>query len=260
MSDCHPTAQIAAGAQVAPSAKIGAFAVVAAGAVIGEECEIAAHAVICGGSVLGRGNKIHPFCVIGGDAQDKKYRGEEARLIIGDGNTIRECCTLNRGTGGGETRIGGGNWVMAYSHIAHDCRVGDGVIFGNGAQLGGHVEVGDGAVLGGMVGVHQFCRIGARAMIGGATALFSDVPPFALVSGGPRGRHVSVNAVGLSRAGFSAAEIAAVRRAYRILYRRGLSLDEARKQIAALAAQAECLLPLLDFIGRKGRTLIRPRD
>jgi UDP-N-acetylglucosamine acyltransferase len=257
----HPAAIIEDGAKVARSARVGAFAVIEAGAVIGEECEIAAHAVIRGGSVLGRNNRVHSFCVIGGDAQDKKYRGEESRLIIGDGNTIRECCTLNRGTagGGGITRVGGGNWIMAYSHIAHDCQIGDGVIFGNGAQLGGHVVVGDGAVLGGMVGIHQFGRVGARAMIGGATSLFSDVPPFALVSGGARGRRIAVNTVGLARAGFSQEEINAVRRAYRVLYRQGLPLAEARDQIASMAKQTPRLAALVNFLNEKGRGIIRPR-
>ena len=260
MANSHPAAVIDSDAEVAADVRVGPFAVVMAGAKIGEGCEIGAHAVISSGVTMGKNNRIYPFAAVGGDAQDKKYQGESATLKIGDGNTVREFCTLNRGTrgGGGGTVIGDDNWIMAYAHIAHDCEVGGGAVLANGVQLGGHVKIGDGAILGGLSAVHQFCRVGARAMVGGGTLVVRDIPPFALVAG-ERSAHVSINVEGLHRGGFSADDIRAIRRAYRTLYREGLNWEEARARIGEMAKSSLPLKILADFLAEEGRGLIRPR-
>jgi UDP-N-acetylglucosamine acyltransferase len=202
---------------------------------IGQGTSIGAHCVIEGRTVIGRDNRIFQFSSIGAIPQDKKYAGEPCELHIGDRNTIREFCTFNIGSpgGGGLTRIGHDNWIMAYVHVAHDCMVGDHTIMANATQLGGHVHVGDWVILGGLTGVHQFVRIGAHAMAGFQTRLSQDVPPFVNAVGNPASAQ-GINAEGLRRRGFSDERIAAVKRMYRLLYRQGLSLADAR---AALQAQ-----------------------
>jgi UDP-N-acetylglucosamine acyltransferase len=232
----HPTALIEPRAQVADDVEVGPYAVVGPDVVIGAGSRIGPHTVVQGHTRIGRNNHIHAFCSIGGPPQDKKYAGEPTRLEIGDGNTIREYCTMNAGTvqDTGVTRIGSNNWIMAYVHIAHDCVVGDNTIFANNAQLAGHVNIGDWVILGGMTGVHQFVKIGPHAMTAGGTILVQDIPPFVMAAGNPASPR-GMNVEGLRRRGFSAEALAALRRAYKTLYRDGLSFVDA---IAALDSQA----------------------
>jgi UDP-N-acetylglucosamine acyltransferase len=194
--------------------------------------------VIEGHTRIGRGNRIYQFCSIGAAPQDKKYAGEPTELHIGERNTIREFCTFNLGTvqDGGVTRVGDDNWIMAYVHIAHDCRVGNQTIFANNATLGGHVQVGDWAIIGGLSGVHQFVKIGAHVMVGFASAVSQDVPPFMLVDGNPLAVR-GFNAEGLRRRGFSPARLAAVKQMHKLIYRSGLTLDAAKAAIAEVAVE-----------------------
>jgi UDP-N-acetylglucosamine acyltransferase len=254
----HPTAVIDPSAHIGERVAIDAYCVIGANVEIGDGTVIGAHATIEGTTHIGRENRIHAHAAIGGDPQDKKYRGGRSELVIGDRNTIREFVTINRGTadGGGVTRIGDDNWIMAYAHIAHDCVVGDGTVFANNATLAGHVEVGDFVILGGFSGVHQFCKIGAHAFIGMGSLINADVPPFVMVAGSyakPRG----INSEGLKRRGFSTERIAAIKRAYRALYVSRKPLAEAREQLAAQSGGDGDVRQMLDFIDRSGRSLLR---
>jgi len=239
MARIHPTAIVDPKAELAADVEVGPFAVIGPNVQIGAGTSIGAHAVIEGRTRIGRDNRIFPFCAIGGIPQDKKYAGEATALEIGDGNTIREYCTLNTGTvqDAGVTRVGSDNWIMAYVHVAHDCRIGDHAIFANGVQLAGHVHVGDWAILGGLTGVHQFVRIGAHAMTGAGTTLLQDLPPFVICNGNPAAAH-GINVEGLKRRGFDAASIAALRRAYKAIYREGRTVADACAAIDAIAAEA----------------------
>jgi UDP-N-acetylglucosamine acyltransferase len=254
----HPTALVDPAARIAPDVRIGAYSVVGADVEIGEGTVIGPHVVVESGVRIGRDNRIFQFASIGADPQDKKYQGERSELVIGDRNVIHEFVTLNRGTagGGGVTRIGDDNWIMAYVHVAHDCRVGSHVVLANNATLAGHVEVGDWVTLGGFTGVHQFCKIGAHAFTGMGSMINGDVPPFVMVAGGyakPRG----INSEGLKRRGFDAARIAAIKRAYRTLYLAGTPLAEARARLAGQADGNDDVAALLDFIERSERALLR---
>ena len=238
MTTVHPTAIVDAGCELGVSVNVGPYSVIGPHVRIGEGTTIGPHCVIEGRTTIGRDNRIFQFCSLGAAPQDKKYAGEPTALEIGDRNTLREFCTFNLGTSqdSGVTRLGSDNWVMAYVHIAHDAQVGDQTVLANNATLAGHVHVGDWAIVGGLTGVHQFVKIGAHAMIGFASAVSQDVPPYMLVDGNPlavRGYNVE----GLRRRGFSAARIACVKRMHRLLYRDGLKLDEAREQIAALGVE-----------------------
>ncbi len=236
----HPTAVVDRRAALAGDVEVGAYSLIGPHVTIGAGTRVASHVVIEGRTTIGERNRIAAFNAIGGDPQDKKYAGEPTRLEIGDDNVIREYGTYNVGTeqGGGVTRIGDDNWIMAYVHVAHDCIVGDHTIFANKAQIAGHAEVGDWAILGGDTGVHQFVRIGAHAFTGIGTMLRQDVPPYVMVSGDPAAPH-GINVEGLKRRGFGAEAIAALRTAYKSLYRNGLTLDEARAAIEAQAEAAE---------------------
>jgi UDP-N-acetylglucosamine acyltransferase len=254
----HPSALIDAGTKLGANVCIGAYSVVGPDVQIGDDTTIGPHVVIEGPTQIGRNNRIWQFASVGGDAQDKKYHGERSRLVIGNDNIIREFTTINRGTadGGGATRIGDGNWIMAYVHIAHDCQIGDHTVFSNNATLAGHVEIGDYAILSGFAGVHQFCRIGAHAFIGMNCMVNGDVPPFVMMAadyGRPRG----INAEGLKRRGFSAERIAAIKRAYRALYVSKQSFEESRAALAVAAQEAPDVRTLLDFIERGQRPLAR---
>ncbi|MBS0212254.1 MAG: acyl-ACP--UDP-N-acetylglucosamine O-acyltransferase [Proteobacteria bacterium] len=255
----HPTAVIDPAARIAADAVIGPYAVIGAGVTIDAGCTIGSHVVIDGPTRIGRGNRFHAHSAIGGDPQDKKYRNDaHSELAIGDGNTIHEFVTINRGTdgGGGVTRIGNDNWIMAYVHIAHDCHVGDHTVFANNATLAGHVEIGDHAILGGFSGIHQFCKVGAYAFIGMGSLVNADVPPFVMVAGSyakPRG----INSEGLRRHGFDADRIATIKRAYRALYVAGTPLAQAREKLADDYAHATDVRQMLDFIERSGRSLLR---
>jgi UDP-N-acetylglucosamine acyltransferase len=218
--------------------------------------------VVDGRTTIGRDNHIHGHCSIGGPPQDKKYAGEDTALEIGNGNTIREFCTLNTGTAQDEgvTRVGHDNWIMAYVHVAHDCRVGDHTILANAVQLAGHVHVGDWAILGGLTGVHQFVRIGAHAMAGFSSRLAQDLPPFVMAAGNPV-QAQGFNQEGLRRRGFSEARIGAVKQMHRALYRKGLTLAAAIAEIEALRARAPeaagDIALMLGFLAAAERGIVR---
>lgn len=235
MASIHPTAivdpkaELDAGVQVGPYTLIGPHVRIAGGTTV------AGHVVIEGHTTIGRDNRIFQFASVGAANQDKKYKGEPTQLVIGDRNTIREFVTLNVGTVQDKavTRIGNDNWIMAYVHVAHDCVVGDNVTMANNATLAGHVEIGDHVTVGGLTGIHQFVKVGPHAMIGFASAVSQDVPPFMLVDGNPLAVR-GVNVVGLRRRDFSAARIAAIRQMHKLLYREGRTLEAAREAIGAL--------------------------
>lgn len=251
-------------AAVDPSAEldedvsVGPFAVVGPHVKIGAGTSVGPHALIEGPTRVGRDNRIHAFASVGTDPQDKKFAGETTRLEIGDGNTIREFVTINRGTsgGGGVTRIGNDNWIMAYVHIAHDCLIGSHTIFANNATLAGHVVVEDHVILGGFTLVHQFCRMGAHCFTAMGSAINRDVPPFVMVAGHmatPRG----INTEGLKRRGFSAERISSIRRAYKILYRSGLRLEQALEQLQEMAENHTDIGQLAGFIADSQRSVVR---
>jgi UDP-N-acetylglucosamine acyltransferase len=254
----HPSAIVHPGARLAEGVQVGAYSVIGEHVEVGEGSWIGPHVVVEGHTRIGRENRIFQFCSIGSEPQDKKYADEPTLLEIGDRNTIREFCSFSTGTvqDGGVTRIGSDNWIMAYVHVAHDCQVGDHAIFANNATLAGHVEVGDWAILGGFTGVHQFVRVGAHSFCGVGTVLLQDLPPFVTVSGNPAAPH-GTNSEGLKRRGFSAEGILAIKRAYKALYRSGLSLDEARQKVAEIAAGAPEAVPFSEFIASSGRGIVR---
>lgn len=254
----HPTAIVHPAARLAEGVQVGPYSIIGEHVEIGEGTTVGPHVVIEGHTRIGRNNRIFQFCSLGSEPQDKKYANEPTRLEIGDGNTIREFCSFSTGTiqDGGLTKVGNGNWIMAYVHVAHDCSVGDNTIFANNATLAGHVTVGDWAILGGFTGVHQFVRVGAHSFCGVGTVLLQDLPPFVTVSGNPASPH-GINSEGLKRRGYSAEGIAAIKRAYKTLYRNGLTLDEARKQIAEAAASVPELQQFSDFIADSGRGIVR---
>ena len=233
----HDTAIVHESAVIGKGVEIGPFTVIGAEVEIGDDTWVGSHVVIKGPTKIGRGNKIFQHTSIGEDCQDKKYAGERTFLEIGDNNVFRENCTVHRGTTQDQslTRVGSGNLFMVNVHVAHDCMIGDNCIFANNATLAGHVSVGDWAILGGFTGVHQFVRDGAHSFCGVGTVLLQDLPPFVTVSGNPASPH-GINSEGLKRRGFSSAGIMAIKRAYKTLYRSGLTLDEARRQIAEAVA------------------------
>ena len=236
MAKIHPTAIVDPGAELAPDAEVGAYSIVRAQVRIGAGTVIGPHCVIEGRTTIGRDNRISPFNVIGGVPQDKKYGGEDTALEIGDRNTIREFCSIHIGTAqdAGVTRIGDDNWIMNHVHIAHDCQVGNQTIIAGYSGLAGHVQLGDWAIVGGQSGLLQFVRVGAHAMIGFQSHVSQDVPPFMMVDGHPLAVR-GFNAEGMRRRGFSAERIGAVKQMHRLLYRDGLTFDDARARIAALA-------------------------
>ena len=254
----HPTALVAAEARLAPDVRVGPFTVIGPAVEVDAGTTIASHVVITGRTRIGPGNRIFQFASVGDIPQDRKYGGEPTATVIGAHNVIREFVTIHAGTAQdrGTTTIGDRNLLLAYTHIAHDCLIGNDTTFSNNAQLAGHVVIGDYAVLGGFVGVHQFCRIGAHAMIGGGSIVLQDVPPFVTAAGNPAKPH-GTNNEGLRRRGFSADDIAAIRRAYKALYRQKLSLEDARAAIAAAAVGVPALSALAAFLETPGRGIIR---
>jgi len=255
----HPSAIIDPGARIGEGVEIGAYAVIGAEVEIGARTRIGSHCSIEGPTRIGEGNRVFAHAAIGGEAQDKKFAGERAELIIGNGNTIREFVTINRGTGGGGgvTRIGDDNWLLAYVHIAHDCQVGSRCVFSNNTTLAGHVTVGDEVIFSGFAGAHQFCRVGAHAFIGMGALINGDVPPFVLLARDDYGRPRGINSEGLKRRGFSPERIRAIRRAYRTIYLSGVPLDEARAQLAGQSADSQDIRAFVDFIQPGGRGLVR---
>jgi UDP-N-acetylglucosamine acyltransferase len=258
MPGVHPTALVAAGASLGAGVEVGPYSVIGANVSLGDGTTVGAHVHIAGQTTIGRDNRFFPFSSIGDIPQDRKYDGAATRTVIGNGNVIREFVSIHAGTAQdrGVTTIGDGNWLLAYTHVAHDCVVGNGTTFSNNAQLAGHVVVGDHVVLGGFVGVHQFCRVGEHAMVAAGSIVLQNVPPYVTAAGYPAKPH-GTNSEGLRRRGFSAADIAAIKRAYRMLYRGGLPLNEALAQIAAEARQAPVLEPLVAFLENPGRGIIR---
>ncbi|MGE0311613.1 MAG: acyl-ACP--UDP-N-acetylglucosamine O-acyltransferase [Lautropia sp.] len=258
----HPTALVDPGAELADDVRVGAHAMIGADCVIGAGCVIGPHAIVEGPCRIGRDNRIHSFAVVGGAPQDKKYAGEPTALEIGDRNTIREYVTINRGTvqDVGVTRLGDDNWIMAYVHIAHDCQLGSHVTIANTVNLAGHVVVEDWATLGGYTGVHQFCKIGAHVMTGIASVVVQDVPTYVLAAGNGASAR-GINAEGLKRRGFDADDLALIKRAYRILYRSELRLEDAKARLADLAAEGDaarrCIGPLLRFLDGVTRGIVR---
>lgn len=263
MAQIHPTAIVDPAAELDTTVTVGPYCVVGPHVVIGAGTSLASHVVVQGRTRIGCDNRIHPFASLGGVPQDKKYAGEPTELHIGDRNTIREFCTFNLGTAqdAGVTRLGDDNWMMAYTHLAHDAQVGSHTIFANNAQVAGHVEVGDWVILGAYTAVHQFVKIGPHAMTGMGTVLLQDVPPYAMVSGNPCEARGVINQEGLRRRGFSATRIAAAKQMHRLIYRSGHTLDEARRAIEALRGTnteaASDIDAMLAFLARADRGLVR---
>ena len=255
----HPSAVVELGARLGEGVRIGPFAYIGDEVEIGDGTVVGAHCSVTGPTRIGRDNHFVGHAAIGGDPQDKKFRGERTELVIGDRNIVREFATLNRGTGngGGITRIGNDNLLLAYTHVAHDCVVGNHCVFSNNASLAGHAIVGDWVIFSGFAGAHQFCRIGAHAFIGMGVLLSGDVPPFTMVAGEASGRPRGINSEGLKRRGFDPERIAAIKRAYRTLYVAGLPLEEAKRQLAEQANASADVRELLDFIDSGERPLQR---
>ncbi|HEY6454069.1 MAG TPA: acyl-ACP--UDP-N-acetylglucosamine O-acyltransferase [Steroidobacteraceae bacterium] len=256
MIDAH--AVVASRAQLGAGVTVGPFAVIGPDVVIGARTTVGAHAIIEGPTRIGEDNQIFPFAAIGGAPQDKKYKGEPTQLTIGDRNVFREFCTMNRGTAGGRglTSIGSDGLFMAYSHVAHDCDIGNKVILANCATMGGHVRIGDWVQLGGLSAIHQFCKIGAHAFVAGGAILTRDLPPYVMIAGNPA-RPSSINSEGLKRRGYTAGQIRNLRMAYRILYRSELKLADAIVRLTELARDNAEVQPLLAFIDTSTRSLVR---
>lgn len=254
----HPTAIIDPKAQLAPDVSVGAYSIIGAGVSIDAGTTVGAHVTIEGPTHIGKQNAISQFASLGAAPQDKKYAGEPTRLEIGDRNTIREFCTLNRGTvqDAGVTRVGNDNWIMAYVHIAHDCQIGNQTVFANNSSLAGHVYVDDHAILGGFTLVHQFCKIGAHVITAVGSVVFKDIPPYVTAAGYDASPH-GINAEGLKRRGFSSARIAGIKRAYKLLYRNNFTLEEAKTAIAEQGAGDEDIALLLNFLNTATRGIIR---
>jgi UDP-N-acetylglucosamine acyltransferase len=254
----HPTAIIHPGSHVGPGVSIGAYSIIGEHVEIGADTQIGPQVVINGHTRIGRNNRIFQFCSLGDAPQDKKYAGEPTRLEIGDRNTIREFCTFNRGTvqGAGITRLGNDNFMMAYVHLAHDCQVGNCTTFTNNASLSGHVHVGDYAGLGGFTAVHQFVRVGAYSFTGLGTSLIQDLPPYVLAAGNTA-RPYGLNLRELKRRGFSEKTINVLKRAYKLVYRSGLTLKQAEAQLVPLTLEVPEARVFLDFISVRGRGIIR---
>lgn len=254
----HPSAVIEAGAVIGNNVRIGPFSYIGAGVILGDDCIVESHVVIKGPSKIGKGNHFFQFASIGEACQDKKYKNEPTELHIGDFNVFREGCTVHRGTiqDQGLTSIGSHNLFMNYTHVAHDCVIGSNVIFANGASTAGHCHVGDWVIIGGMSGVHQFCHIGEHSFIGGGSIVVKDVPPFVMAHGShavPNG----INSEGLKRRGFSADAILEIRRAYKVLYRQGLTVNEALAALTEKAEQWPEIKCFTDFIQNSQRGIVR---
>ncbi len=252
----HSTAIVDKKARIGANVEIGPYSVIGPDVEIGDDCVIGPHVVVRGPTTMGKRNRIFQFSSVGEDCQDKKYAGEPTRLEIGDDNVIRECVTIHRGTIQDQslTKIGSDNLLMAYVHVAHDCIVGDHVILANNTTLAGHVHVGDWAILGGFTGVHQFCHIGAHAFTAVNSVVVQDIPPYVMAQGHnavPR----TINSEGLKRRGYTPEQVQNIKRAYKILYRQGLTVPEAIEKMAAL--NDEALQPLISFVENSSRGIIR---
>ena len=258
MARIHPTALVDATAALADDVEVGPYSIIGAQVTIGAGSRVGPHVVITGRTRLGARNRVFQFASIGEIPQDRKYGGEPTTTTIGDDNVFREYVTVNAGTAQdrGDTAIGNGNLLLAYTHVAHDCVVGNATVFSNNAQIAGHVRIDDWVVLGAYAGVHQFCRIGAHSMLAAGAIVLNDVPPYVMVQGYPAKPH-GTNNEGLRRRGFSADEILAVRRAYRTLYREGRTLEEAKAALAEPARHSPAVATLAAFLAEPGRGIVR---
>jgi len=253
----HPSAIIHPEAEIGEGCEIGPYCVIGKGVVLGDECWLQSHVVIEGPSRIGKGNRFYPFCSVGQQTQDLKYASEPTYLEVGDENTFRECVTVNRGTSpGSKTVVGSRGNFLSYCHIAHDCTVGNGVIFSNNGTLAGHVEIGDHVVLGGLTAIHQYCRIGAHAMTGGCSKIVQDVPPY-LIADGNSARIRGVNTVGLQRNNFSAEAIKLIKECYRVLYRKELNVAQAVEEIRSTLPDAPEVEVFVSFVSASNRGIIR---
>jgi UDP-N-acetylglucosamine acyltransferase len=253
----HPTAVVDPGADIGEGSEIGPYCVIGPDVLLGPGCWLQHHVSLSGPSKIGGHNRFYSFASIGQRTQDLKYAGEPTHLVVGDNNTFREFVTVHRGTAPGSfTRIGSGGNFLAYAHIAHDCHVGDGVIFSNNGTLAGHVEVGDHAVIGGLTAVHQFCRIGRHALTGGCSKIVQDVPPFLIADGNPA-KVRSYNKIGLERHGFSEEAQRCVKEAYRLIYRSALNLQQAIEQIRSDLPETSEVQHLLAFVASSPRGIIK---
>ncbi len=253
-----PRAIVDEGAKLAEDVSVGPFSIIGPDVEIGAGTVIGPHVVISGPTKIGKENRFFQFASIGEDPQDKKYAGEATELLIGDNNVFRESCTVHRGTvqDEGITSIGDDNLFMAYTHIAHDCRIGNGVIMSNSATLAGHVEIGDQVILGGFTLVHQFCKIGPHAFAAMASQITKDVLPFVMVGGIPT-RPYSINSEGLKRRGFDSEQITRIRNAYKTIYKSGLLLSDAVKQLESVAKNDESVREMIEFIANSDRSILR---
>lgn len=255
----HTSAIVDPDAVLADDVIVGPWSLIGPGVEIGAGTRIASHVVIQGPTKIGRNNHIYQFSSIGEDPQDKKYNNDrDSRLEIGDNNTIREFCSINRGTGegGGVTRIANDNWIMAYVHIAHDCLVGNHTIFANNTTLAGHVTIDDYAILGGFTGVHQFCHVGAHCFSAISSVIVKDVPPYLMVSGNTASP-AGLNREGLKRRGFSSDDINTLRNAYKIVYRQANTLAQAIEQLEELTTSSDKVAPFIEFLKTSSRGIIR---
>ncbi|WP_433852005.1 acyl-ACP--UDP-N-acetylglucosamine O-acyltransferase [Stenotrophomonas nitritireducens] len=255
----HPTAVVDPSARLAADVRVGAFSLIGADVEIGAGTVVGPHCSIQGPTRIGRDNRFIGHAAIGGEPQDKKYAGERTELVIGDRNVVREFVTINRGTGGGGgiTSVGDDNWLLAYTHVAHDCHVGNHCVFSNNTTLAGHVSVGNWVIISGFAGAHQFCRIGDHAFLGMGALVTGDIPPFTMVGIDGHGRPRGINSEGLKRRGFDAGRISAIKRAYRTLYVAGVPLAEAKQQLAEQARESDDVRQMLDFIEHADRPLQR---
>lgn len=254
----HDTAIVHPDAKLADDVQIGPYSIIGKGVEIGSGCVIESHVVIKGPTQIGRNNRFFQFGSIGEECQDKKYAGEPTRLEIGDNNVFRESVTIHRGTTQDQslTKIGSGNLLMAYVHVAHDCVVGDDNILANNATLAGHVHVGNAVILGGMTAVHQFCKVGSHSFCGGGTIVLRDIPPYVMVGGSDNGP-AGINSEGLRRHGFDKDVIMQIRRAYKVLYRNGNRAEEAVEQLLAMSQETSEIKILADFVANSARGIIR---
>jgi UDP-N-acetylglucosamine acyltransferase len=254
----HATAIIDATAELDSSVEVGPYSIIGPNVKIDAGTRIAGHVIINGPSIIGKNNHIFQYSSLGEEPQDKKYKGEPTLLEIGDNNTIREFCTFNRGTvqDKGTTKIGNDNWIMAYVHLAHDCQIGNHTIFANNASLAGHVDVHDYAILGGFTLIHQFCKIGSHVITAVGSVVFKDIPPFVTAAGYDAKPH-GINAEGLKRRGYSADSILQIKRAYKTLYRNGLTLDEAKVELATMQETTPEIGLLTDFLNISTRGIVR---
>jgi UDP-N-acetylglucosamine acyltransferase len=257
--EMHPQAVVAPGAKLGAGVKVGAFAVVGEEVELGDGCEVLSHAVVQGPSRFGEGNVFYPFCVVGGDPQDYTFRGERTELVCGDGNIFREYVTVSRGTkkGGGITRIGNNNFVLAYSHIGHDCVIGSNVLFINAATIAGHVTIEDFATIGALSPVHQFCRVGRYAYIGACTVVTQDVPPFSHVVTKRETRSFGINTIGLERRGFSEERRKKLQKAFRLLNRSRLNTTQALAEMKKTLGDSDDVQELIRFVESAERGFVK---